>query len=154
MSSPVLWPAASSLVLVACSAQKAPAAAPAMSLYVSPWFRAARAAAEASGAPWLILSARHGVLDPKEVIEPYDLTLATMPPRERARWRMRVSLLLGVLLNELPEVERVVLLAGARYCEGLAEALSTRVTVEMPLTGKGIGQQLQWLKVAAKGAPR
>ncbi len=62
-------------MLVGCVATKAPAPAPAKDLYRSQLFTRRRAYAEASGKPWFILSALHGLVQPDEVTEPYDLNM-------------------------------------------------------------------------------
>lgn len=64
------------IALIACSAAKLPSPAPARDLYQGQLFRAARAWAEAHADAWYILSALHHVLDPAEVVEPYNLSLA------------------------------------------------------------------------------
>lgn len=54
---------------------------------------------------------------------------------------------LGQLQPELTGVDRVVILAGARYREFLVDAIRDKdVTVEIPLEGMRIGEQLRWLK--------
>src|SRR5919112_682042 len=45
---------------------------PVATLFRSPGFASARAHAEHSGYPWFVLSAKHGLLDPGEVVSPYD----------------------------------------------------------------------------------
>jgi hypothetical protein len=139
-----------SLTLVACSKQKAPTACAARDLYTSPWFRLARQVAEASG-EWRILSAEHGLLDPAQVVAPYDLTLATMPAAHRGRWGRRVLKDLFQLLDPSRGLSgngaRVVLLAGSLYWGPVALRLEENgATVETPLAHLGIGQQLRWLK--------
>lgn len=64
------------LAIVGCGRSKLPFATPARDLYTGNLFRAARAHVEAEGVRWLILSAYHGLLNPSEVIEPYDWTMA------------------------------------------------------------------------------
>ncbi|MDQ3812222.1 MAG: hypothetical protein M3336_18225, partial [Chloroflexota bacterium] len=58
---------------------------PARELYVSPLFRAARAYPERCYGPdhWLILSARHRLVDPETVLAPYDLSLRQLMAAER-----------------------------------------------------------------------
>jgi hypothetical protein len=139
------------LYLVACSKQKASQLRPAKELYTSHLFRRARAVAEASGSPWRILSAAHGLLDPEKVIAPYELSLVTMPAAHRGRWARRVLRELFLLLDPARGLSangaRVVFLAGASYWQGLAFRLEDNgAEVETPLSGLGIGQQLHWLK--------
>lgn len=60
-------------------------------LYVSPWFQLARAYVERTGQPWFILSAEYGLLDPDQVIAPYDRMLVHMPADERRAWARNVG---------------------------------------------------------------
>jgi hypothetical protein len=45
---------------------------------------------ESAGGPWFILSAKYGLVDPGQVIEPYEMTLNRMGRRERQAWAERV----------------------------------------------------------------
>jgi hypothetical protein len=79
--------------LVACSRRKAERPLPARELYVSPLFRAARAYAERRYGPerWYILSARHDLVHPDQVLAPYDLSLRQLTAAEREAWGYRVA---------------------------------------------------------------
>lgn len=70
--------------LVACLKTKLEKPAPARDLYQSPLFQKASAYCERTYDRWFILSAKYGLLDPKFVIEPYDLSLKSMTREERA----------------------------------------------------------------------
>ncbi len=135
------------LALVACVARKVGQSSPAKDLYDSDWFHKARRFVEARAWPWRILSAKHGLLDPNEVIAPYEVSLLHMAKAARRVWAESVL----VALDELVVRHRaVVVLAGTRYREHLGPALETRgVHVEVPLAGMGIGKQLAWLKAHA-----
>lgn len=126
--------------LVACVAAKLDYAAEARELYISPWFRKARAYVEHTGSPWLILSARHGLIDPGTVIEPYDATLGAMDAPARCLWGARV-------LDELARVVDVaaplIVLAGRSYRDPVWPSIAARATA--PMEGLGIGEQLAWL---------
>jgi hypothetical protein len=65
------------IAVIACGARKAATPQPAKDLYVGTLFAKARAAVEALDIPWLILSAKHGLLNPEQVVEPYDQQIAT-----------------------------------------------------------------------------
>lgn len=130
-------------ILVSCAATKLDRPAPAADLYASPLFRAARCNAEASCHPWFILSARHGLVEPTTVLEPYDTTLADLNPDERSAWADRVTRALfhrgfggwGVF-----EVH-----AGDAYVRPLRPALAPiALDIIEPLAGLGIGQRLHW----------
>lgn len=125
------------LHLVSCVSVKLARPAPARDLYCSPWFRLVRAVVEHE--PWAILSARHGLVWPQTVIEPYDETLRRKTSGERRAWAARV-------LAAVPNADRYVMWAGRIYAEHLARALRA----ELPLRGLGIGQQLAYLKRAQR----
>lgn len=131
------------LCLVSCVSVKRSAAAPASDLYVSPWFRKARACIEVLGCPWYILSAKHGLLDPSATIDPYDETLKAMRVDRRRIWARGV---IADLAPRLAGVDVVTLFAGMAYREFLEPELRGRgVELHVPMQGMGIGQQLSWL---------
>ena len=133
-------PPAADLCLVSCVKTKLPDRAPARELYVSPWFRKARAVIEAAEWPWYILSAKYGMVDPDAFIEPYEKTLNAMRKHERIEWSRRV---MRALDPHLADVDSVVIFAGGKYREFLAPALHERgITVHVPMEGLGSGEQL------------
>jgi hypothetical protein len=134
------------IVLVSCVAMKRLEPVPAKDLYTSPWFTKARAYAEKQRCPWYILSAEHGLVQPAQILAPYERTLNTMSVADRRHWAQRV---LGQLAKLEPQPTRVVFLAGVRYREFLLGSLKDRgIQVEVPMQGKSIGRQLQWLSRA------
>lgn len=136
------------LCLVSCGAEKLPHSAPARDLYTSDLFRKTRALVEAQGWPWFILSAKYGIVKPEQVIEPYEKTLNTMRVIERRDWADGCLVALG---PHLAGVNSVVFLAGAKYSEFLAAALSDRgIEVHDPLAGLRIGKRKAWLKRAIR----
>lgn len=64
------------ITVVPCGARKAKTSQPAKDLYVGAYFKKARAAAEALGYPWLIMSALHGLVKPDTVLDPYEQAIA------------------------------------------------------------------------------
>lgn len=102
------------LHLVSCVSLKLDVPAKAEDLYVSPWFRKARAYVKSINAPWRILSARYGLLSPSITVGPYEVTLNAMAAAQRRTWAYRVSEELEQLVDA---GENVVMLAGARYRE-------------------------------------
>jgi hypothetical protein len=130
--------AGDSVILVACCGPKLSDSAHAADLYVSPLFKKARIYAERRSR-WFILSALHGLLDPTEVIAPYDVTLTKMSAQKRREWGQKVRQQMEAAgLIGLP----LIALAGADYVKPLADA---GLTVAQPMKGKSIGKQLQWL---------
>lgn len=125
------------LVLVACCGPKLKGTHSAGDIYQSDLFLKSRAWAEREGNAWGILSAKYGVLAPDQPIEDYDVTLNEMPAEKRREWCDMVREQLTPWKSE-----RIVLLAGNRYCEWITDEWMT----ERPMEGLGIGQQLAWLK--------
>ena len=131
------------LYLVSCVKTKLPACAPAKKLYDSDWFRKARAVVEATGRPWYVLSAKHGLVDPHAVIEPYEKTLNDMSKNERTDWSRKV---MHALDPNLAGVDSVVIFAAKKYREFLEPELRGRgMTVHVPMKGLRSGEQLAWL---------
>lgn len=130
--------------LVACTKSKLPYPAPAADLFCSAWFKKARSYVESQGGRWLILSAKHGVIEPHRVVEPYDVFLHDRPIRERRDWSDAAFLAIRRLV---PDANVFVILAGSAYSRFLAERLGQAgMTVELPLAGLRRGEQLAWLK--------
>lgn len=134
--------------IVACSKTKLAHAAPAKDLYTSQLFRATHAHCEASYDRWLILSALHGLVEPDQIIEPYDLTLTTMSAAERREWAAMVSM--QPLADDLrvaayEGMGAIYLHAGVLYRQAFQ-----RGKIMVPLEGLGIGQQLGWYAARAR----
>jgi hypothetical protein len=132
------------ICLVACVGAKATSAAWAKDLYVSDWFIKARAYAEAISPYWFVLSAKHGPVRPDALIEPYEMTLNAMSVSKRKDWAGFVQQQMD---ESMPDASRIVVLAGQRYREFLMPYLHRRAgTVDVPMEGMRIGEQLSWLR--------
>lgn len=137
--------------LVGCVKAKQSSPAPAALLYVSPLFRGRRDAVETNCDRWYILSAAHGLVAPEELLEPYDVTLTTMGSRQRRAWAHEVLGQLKAMLGSL-EGHAFEIHAGAAYTDhgligGLEEA---GASVEQPLRGLSLGQQLAYYAMSAE----
>ena len=131
------------LYLISCVRGKLLCPSPAKDLYVSAWFKKARAVAESQGSPWFILSAKHGLLHPDAVTAPYERTLNNMGVGERRTWASNV---MQTLEPHLAEVPTVFILAGVKYREFLEPQLRARgIQVQVPMAGLRNGEQLRWL---------
>jgi hypothetical protein len=132
--------------LISCVAQKAKKRRSAEELYTSDWFRKARSYVTSLIGPrdcWYVLSAKHHLVEPSQVISPYNETLTGMSKPERLQWGARI---LTQLLPILNAGDSVVMLAGVRYREFLESPLrASGCTVEIPMKGLGIGEQKAWL---------
>lgn len=122
--------AAQRVVIVPCGARKLDRPAPAAQLYTGPLFRSAYAAAARTGDRILILSALHGLVDPLEVLTPYNVRLGdpeSITPGELAAQAARM----GVTRAD------VTVLGGRDYVE---LARTVWPSADAPLAGsRGIG---------------
>ena len=135
---------AADVVLIGCVKTKLSHGARAKDLYTSDYFRKMRTYAEASGRPWFILSAEHGLIAPDEWLEPYERYLPDTSHVYRMAWGEKVAVQLakavGPLMNLVVEVH-----AGAAYVESVEGALVPRgARVIDQLCGLSFGQRLSW----------
>jgi hypothetical protein len=114
-----------------------------MDLYGSPLFVKSRAFVEQHCDSWFVLSAKHGLVKPTDVIEPYEETLNTKSADERRNWSDGVWSALRV---HLKPNDRVTILAGKKYRNDLLPLIKEYgCRIDVPMVGLGIGRQLQWL---------
>jgi hypothetical protein len=127
--------------LVGCAAGKLSRPAPARELYTSQLFRKAAAYAEANSDRWYVLSAKHGLVAPDTVLEPYDMKLGHKSGPPIWEWAARVSDQLELALLGDVNVELLVL-AGEQYRTCLWR---NPHPARVPMEGMGIGEQLSFL---------
>jgi hypothetical protein len=122
------------VVLVASSGVHGPDPVPVAALFRSPGFASARAHAERSGLPWFVLSAKHGLLDPGDVVGPYEVLIDERSAAYRGAWGEWVVAQLG---ERLPlEGVTVEVHGGIDFAQPLRQPLSRRGAVlDIPLPG-------------------
>lgn len=135
------------VALVSCSGPKLDQRAPAGLIYTSDLFKKSAAYVRSLGLAddWGILSAKHGLLFPDEVIRPYDQTLSRMSAGERKKWVRKVQ---RQLREAFPRGTHFVVLAGSHYVKAL-EGLDG-YSYDLPLKGMQIGERLKFLKKAVR----
>lgn len=125
------------IVVIQCGSKKRPTPARADDLYTGSLFRAARdAARRLAGNRWFIVSAKHGLMRPGQLVVPYD---AKLPKGGDPAWSSRV---LEELRKQAKPGERIVALASADYCRGWADELGA----EQPLEGLGMMKRIKRMK--------
>lgn len=129
--------------LVGCVKTKLDRAAPAQDLYTSALFRGRRAFVAASCDRWYILSAKHGLLAPTLVVEPYEETLMGRPAAAKRRW---AALVVELVIADGVEIGDATfeIHAGAAYRDfGLVDEFRRRgASVEIPAEHLSQGEQL------------
>lgn len=88
-----------------------------------------------------ILSAKHGLVDLEQEIEPYEQTLNEMSVQEIKTWTEKVKRQMKGRIDF--ENDEVVFLAGEKYRKYLLPSFRK---ARVPLKGLRIGEQLQYLK--------
>lgn len=133
------------IALIACCKGKRAGVHPARTLYTGDLFAKSLEWAEANTDHQHILSAAHGLLELDTHIPEYNCTLAQLDTHDRHVWACRVMERLHPLIRQGDEV---VFLAGRLYRDPLIQHLRDRkgVSWSIPMEGKGIGEQKQWLK--------
>ncbi|HAZ46662.1 MAG TPA: hypothetical protein DDW76_05560 [Cyanobacteria bacterium UBA11369] len=131
--------------LIACVSKKRKVTSPASELYISQWFQAAKKYILTLEIEYFILSTKHGILHPTQMVEPYDQSLYHLSAPERRRWS---EMVVKQLIAIAPPGTEFIILAGKRYREGIVEPLlKAGYNITIAMQGLGIGQQLQWLAV-------
>ena len=126
-----------STVVIACGSKKRNHPAPARDMYVGSLFKNARRAAESTGLPWYIMSAKYGILRPDDMIEPYDMTYGKTTGKQPGE----IAQQLASLNVALP----VWALVPARYADVLRAAVGSS-SVRAPLRGLSMGMQQRAFK--------
>ena len=122
------------VVLVGSSGQVAGSPRPARELFESDGFARAREHAVGSGRPWFVLSAKHGLLDPDDVVGPFDVLFGDQPAGYRAAWAEWVVVQLADRVR-LPGTT-VEVHGGVDFAQALRAPLARRgARTEIPLPG-------------------
>jgi hypothetical protein len=141
-----------SIGLISCVSKKQRIASCARDLYVSPLFVKGREYIESHCDKWYILSAKHGLVSPHEIVEPYEETLKTKGREERERWASDVW---DQLRHEIRPGDVIIMLAGISYRQFLVPMIQQYgCSVTIPMEGLSIGRQLQWLSLQTHKSAR
>lgn len=130
------------IVLISCASKKQDAPAPAREIYTSPLFRRNLAYAGSLDPDAIyVLSAKHGLVELDETIEPYDFTLGEMGMLDQRRWARRVRDQLDNVANL--HVDHFIFLAEKQYRQNLLPYLTN---YEVPTKGLPTDDKLEWLE--------
>ena len=137
------------MALVGCGKKKAvtEAGLPAHELYIGNPFRMAFSHARRTVDDVHILSALHGLVDPFQLLAPYDMGMTQMLMSEQREWGRQIVLSLRAAYPLTPL--RIIFYAGAHYVRPVAAALESEKdywTYEDPLKGMNLFQRLAWFK--------
>ena len=134
------------IILISCVSRKLSYKTKAGDLYISTLFRLnLKYAQKLAPSKIFVLSAKYGLVDIDEKIEPYDLTLNSMPYKERKKWAAKVLNQMAGYCN-LQE-DHFIILAGQKYRQYIIPNLAS---YKIPMKGLRIGEQLKFLKEKGK----
>ena len=138
--------------LVGCTKSKLERQAAARDLYSpSPLFRGRRSYVEHTCENWFILSAKHHVLSPDELVEPYDMTLVGAPTEAKRVWARAVLKGLENLIGDVRDHHFEIHAGRDYWAFGLVEGLKERgAKISIPPQGLGLFDLSTFY---AKGAP-
>jgi hypothetical protein len=130
------------IVLISCVSKKMPTREKAKDLYVSPLFRLNMRFALLLGPNLIfILSAKYGLVDIEQELDPYEQSLNNMPVKEIKAWAEKVKDQMKGKIDF--ENDEIIFLAGEKYRKYLVPLFKN---ISIPLKGLTIGKQLQFLK--------
>jgi len=131
------------IVLISCVSKKLSYESKAKDLYISPFFKySLKYAKSLKPNKIFILSAKHGLLDLRQKVRPYEKTLNNIPQKEIKIWANKVISKLKNVSNL--ERDKFIFLAGENYRKYLIPYIKK---YEVPLKGLTIGKQLKYLKI-------
>ena len=130
------------IFLIACVKKKQAIPAKARELYTSPLFRLSLCYAEKQHPDAIyILSAKHGLVELNQILEPYEQTIIGKNKQVLQAWGEKVKGQLEKKANL--QKDQFVFLAGEKYQQALRPYI---LNYENPLQGLGLGKRLKFLK--------
>lgn len=138
------------IALIACTKSKRASRSSAAQLYTSPLFNKSLLYASTIARRIHILSAKHGLLNLDDKVDPYELSIKDLSSAEKKEWALRVGAKLRQIVTSKDTVH---ILAGQDYYLPLMETLKTiRCTVSFPLSDLSLGNRIRWLRKENKEA--
>ncbi len=132
-------PPLKTLVILACSQKKGPNPVAARELYLGSLFKLGRKFAEVHHFDYVIISAKYGLLNPEQVIAPYDQRIANLADVRRVR-----EMVISPLQELFQKYEKIIVIGGNLYRKVLEPLKSAKF--EEISDSRGIGGILQQLK--------
>jgi len=133
--------------LVGCVKTKLARPARARDLYTSALFRGRLRFVERTCDRWFVLSAKHGLVAPETILEPYDQTLKRMGLADRRRWSDAVLTALNRELGPLTGTTFEIHAGNEYWAFGLEQGIrKLGALVSVPTAGLGLGQQLAYYR--------
>ena len=130
------------IIFISCVKLKQNKKCKAEDLYISSLFKKSLAyAKKLKPNKIFILSAKYGVLELKDMVEPYEVTLNKLSKQEKKKWAY--SCLMQLKNKNVDFNEQCIFLCGKNYREYLMKVFKNS---KAPLQNLGIGKQLKFYK--------
>ena len=129
--------------LIGCGKDKSPIRCKAEEMYIGGYFKLGLKFARKSFEKIYILSAKYGLLELEDMIEPYNMTLNTMDNNEIYVWSKRVA---EALKSKLNKDDVVTFVCGKEYYKYLKGMLPCKYVLLFDGSGMGIGKQMAYFK--------
>lgn len=142
-----------SIILIGCGRHKKRSPTRAGDLYTSSRFNVSKEIAANIGGRYFVLSAKHGLLEPDQVVEPYDVDISSLNEQEVIDWSEGV---MGSIAKAAPN-STVTVLAEEQYVLPLIECnlrLGFNLKLEAPFVGLALENVQLWLQQARRASLR
>lgn len=134
------------VVLISCGKEKRQWSCRASEMYCSERFISAKQFAQQQNYDWYVISAKHGLLHPDAMIEPYDLSILNFTDNEKNLWAEKITNDI-FKLHELST--KIMILADNNYSNALAYKLNKKgYSVILPFNEIDYTQQKNFLQNA------
>ena len=129
------------IAFISCVKEKRIGKYKAKDLYTSDFFKKSFRYCFSKYDKVFVLSAKYGLLELEDEIENYEMTLNDFSKDEKIKWS---NMVYEQMKNKIDDSDDLYFYVGNNYREFLLPMLRNKCNV--PLQGKGIGQQLQYFK--------
>lgn len=131
-------------VIICCGEHKNGKKTSASEMYISDRFLLSKQYASAVTNDWFVISGKHGILHPENVIDPYDFPLSELSPIEKIEWENRVA---TKILTKSTRKTRIIYLGTPEYFSGISKILSKeKALVFEPFKHLPKSGWIPWLK--------
>jgi hypothetical protein len=131
------------IFIITCSENKLDYENQAKNLYTSQRFKLAKDIAEKYGDDWFIISAKHGLLKPTDIIQPYNASILEFSLQEKQKWAKKAFLQIIELSGKNI---KLICLGDPEYFKQLAiEANKKKVNIYIPFKHISKDNRIKWL---------
>lgn len=140
------------MIIIGCSEKKEQKRSRAKDLYISERFILSRKICDEHTDRWLILSAKHGLLEPDKQVDPYDLAIDDLSNESKTNWIDAVS---NKIRERSSPMKPVVFLGDPSYFIDIYHNLfHDEITTCIPFKHLNEFHRVEWLKCNLRNSQR